>query len=137
MLKAGISTQSEEHCSPHSAEAGVGMLCDVGELGELGHHEPSAVAVHAATHCLVLLSLFAMSGLSRTMPPLLAILALDAFPGIVALDTASLANDIPGRAITDSLESPTMVRAITTSAGTSEDPSSAPDPSTHTCGRRR
>ena len=50
------------------------------------------------------------------MPPLLAILALDAFPGIVALDTASLANDIPGRAITDSLESPTMVRAITTSA---------------------
>ena len=53
------------------------------------------------------------------MPQLLAILALDAFPGIVAIDAASLANDIPGRAITDSLVSPTLVRAITTSAGAS------------------
>ena len=45
----------------------------VGDVGELGHHEPSAVAVHADAHPLVLHSLFAMFGSPRTMPTLLAI----------------------------------------------------------------
>ena len=75
----------------------------VGDVGELGHHEPSAVAVHADAHRLLLLSLFAMFGSPRTVPPLLAILALNTVFGVVAFDTASVTSDIPGRAITDPL----------------------------------
>ena len=70
---------------PHGSEASV---CLVGDMGELGHHEPSAVALQADAHGLSLLGRFAMFGLPRTVAPLLTILTFDTFPGVVALDTA-------------------------------------------------
>ena len=95
---------SEGNCSAfpgtHGGKADVSL---VGDIGELGHHEPGAVAVYADAHRLVLLCLFAMFGSPRTVPPLLAIPALNAVPGVVALDTAPVTSDVPGRAITHPL----------------------------------
>ena len=75
----------------------------MGDVGEFRHHEPSAVAVHDDAHRLGLLCLFAMFGSSRTVPPLLPILALNAVLGVVALNTALVACDTPGRAFTEPL----------------------------------
>ena len=95
---------SEGHYSPlpgtHGGEPEVSL---VGDVGELRHHEPGAVAVHADAHRLGFFSLFAMFGSPRTVPPLLAILALYTVFGVGAFDTASVTSDIPGRAITDPL----------------------------------
>ena len=101
----------------------------VGDVGELGHHKPDAVAVHADAHRLCLFSLFAMFGSPRTVTTLLAILALNTVPGIVALDTASVAGDIPGRAITDPLQgrAPLLgVAAGVTAAVTAVSPQTVP-----------
>ena len=104
MLKAGISTKvlheemvSEGHRPslhvPQGGEACVGL---VGDVGELGHHEPSAIALHADAHSLILLGQFSIFRLPRTVPPLLIILAFDALPGVVVIDTEPFTNE--GRA---------------------------------------
>ena len=86
---------SEGNCSPlPGTHGGMVEVSLVGDVGELGHHEPSAVAVHADAHRLVLHSLFAIFGSPRTMPPLLGILALDTIPVVVALDSASVTSPL-------------------------------------------